>query len=287
MKIIFYFFQYIFIKLLFSLLKILPLKLAKKISSSTVKLIGKFSSAHKTAKGNCKLVFPDLNEAKVEGIVNKSWENIGETICELLKFKEVYNKNIIVLKNLENINYLINNRKQAIFIGIHQSNWETFVPILDRLNFNITGIYRHINNYFLDRLLLNIRNNTLISKKNFYTPKGKKGAKDIINSVKNNYSLLILIDQKDSAGEDVYLFKKQVKTQIGFLKVARKFNLPIVPIKNTRLNNGKIELSFHKPILHNNDDLDDLKMMEIIHRIVEGWIVSNPNQWFWQHKRFN
>ena len=31
--------------------------------------------------------------------------------------------------------------------------------------------------------------------------------------------------------------------------MARKFNLPIIPIQNTRLNNGDIELSFHKPMI--------------------------------------
>jgi len=28
-------------------------------------------------------------------------------------------------------------------------------------------------------------------------------------------------------------------------------------------------------------------MMLKIHKIIEKWIVNNPNQWFWQHNRFN
>ena len=35
----------------------------------------------------------------------------------------------------------------------------------------------------------------------------------------------MLIDQKDSAGEKISLFGKNVKTQIGFLKIARKYNM--------------------------------------------------------------
>ena len=97
----------------------------------------------------------------------------------------------------------------------------------------------------------------------------------------------MLIDQKDSAGKNINFFNKKVKTQIGFLKIARKFNLPIIPIKNLRLENGKIELSFLEPIFHNNKDINDSKMMEKIHILIENWIISNPSQWFWQHKRFN
>ena len=113
--------------------------------------------------------------------------------------------------------------------------------MLDRLNFKIGGIYRHINNLFLDKLILNIRKKNLISNKNFYTPKGKKSAKDLVDALNNDFSIVLLIDQKDSAGENVLFFDKEVKTQIGFLKIARKFNLPIIPIKNTRLKNGQIE----------------------------------------------
>ncbi len=159
--------------------------------------------------------------------------------------------------------------------------------MIERLGLKIGGIYRHINNFFLDKMILNIRKNTLLSKDNFYTPKGKQSAKDLLVAINNGFSIVLLIDQKDSAGEDIKFFNKKVKTQIGFLKIARKYNLPIIPIKNTRLDNGKIELHFSDPIIHNNNDLSDTLMMENIHKIVEGWIVANPSQWFWQHKRFN
>ena len=58
-------------------------------------------------------------------------------------------------------------------------------------------------------------------------------------------------------------------------------------IKNTRLDNGLIELSFSKPIYHNDNNIDDNEKMQQIHKLIENWIISNPNQWFWQHKRFN
>ena len=136
-------------------------------------------------------------------------------------------------------------------------------------------------------MVLNIRKKTLLSNNNFYTPKGKRSAKDLIEALNNNFSIVLLVDQKDSAGENIVLFNKQVKTQIGFLKIARKFNLPIIPIKNTRLESGKIELFFLEPILHNNREINDSQMMEKIHKLIENWITANPSQWFWQHKRFN
>ncbi len=82
-------------------------------------------------------------------------------------------------------------------------------------------------------------------------------------------------------------FNKKVKTQTGFLKIARKYNLPIIPIQNKRIDNGNIELTFLEPLYHNNLEINDTQMMEEIHNKVEQWIKAEPSQWFWQHKRFS
>ena len=287
MKKIIYFLQFIFVKIFFFLLTILPLDLSKNIASRIFRNIGRLTKADRTAINNCKFVFPNHTDKKIRKIVNESWNNIGITICELLKIKDILKKKKIIMKGLKNIEDLKNNKKQAIFISIHQSNWEMLVPMIDRLGLKIGGIYRHINNTFLDKMVLNMRNNTLISKKNFYTPKGRQSAKDLLEALNNGFSIVLLVDQKDSAGENVKFFNKEVRTQIGFLKIARKFNLPIIPIKNQRFENGQIELKFMEPIYHNDKNISDTLIMEKIHKIIEEWIISNPSQWFWQHKRFN
>ena len=287
MKNIVYFFEYIAILFIYLLFQLLPLHLAIKLFSFLFRTLGKLSTANKIAINNCKYVFPNLAEKEVSNIIKSSWNNLGITICELLKINDVFNKNKIKYKKLENIENLIKNNKQAIFISIHQSNWEVLVPSLDRIGISIGGIYRHINNIFIDKLILKIRQKSLVSKNSFYTPKGKKSAKDIVNAINNSSSIVLLIDQKDSSGEEVMFFNKKVKTQTGFLKIARKYNLPIIPIQNKRINNGNIELTFLEPFYHNNLEINDTQMMEKIHNKIEEWIKAEPTQWFWQHKRFS
>jgi len=287
MKQLIYFLQYIGFIFIYLLYKILPLNLSVKFSSFLFRTFGKFSGANKIAINNCKHVFPNLKDEEIKNIIKKSWNNLGITICELLRINDIFNKNKIKYKKLENIEDCIKNNKQAIFISIHQSNWEVLVPGLDRIGINIGGIYRHINNNFIDKLILNIRENSLVSKKSFYTPKGRRSAKDVIEGIGNSVSILLLIDQKDSSGEEVMFFNKKVKTQIGFLKIARKYNLPIIPIQNKRIYNGNIELTFLEPIYHNNLEINDNQMMEKIHNKIEEWIKAEPTQWFWQHKRFS
>ena len=84
----------------------------------------------------------------------------------------------------------------------------------------------------------------------------------------------------------VNFFGKPVKTQIGFLKIARKYKMPIIPMQNQRLKNGRFKITFHQPIF-NEDSSNDKVMMLKIHDIIENWIINNPTEWFWQHNRFN
>ena len=194
---------------------------------------------------------------------------------------------MINIKGRENLDLLKKQNIPAIFFSIHQSNWEICVPLLDRMGFKIGAIYRHVNNKYIDNFIYRKRKNSLISKDSFYTPKGKKSAKDIIEGINNKKSIFLLIDQKDSAGDYINLFGRPVKTQTGFLKIARKYQMPIIPVKNKRLENNKFEITFQNPLNHTNDKISDENKMLEIHKIIEKWIKEEPSQWFWQHKRFN
>ena len=149
------------------------------------------------------------------------------------------------------------------------------------------GIYRHINNKHIDKLILKIRNKSIDSLKSFYSPKGKRSAKDIIESIKNKNSVVLLIDQKDSAGEIVDFFKYPSKTQIGFIKIARKYKMRIIPVENIRDKNNNFTLKFHEPIANFSENITDAEIMCKIHKLIEVWIKKNPTDWFLQHNRFS
>ena len=258
-----------------------------KYFSIIFKFFGQLSKNHQIALKNCKYVFPKLPDKEIKNIVLKSWENLGKTVLELGMLKKIFNYKMIETNGMDNINSIIEKKIPAIYFSIHHANWEICVPFLDRMGIKVGAIYRHINNHFLNKFVLEKRIDSLKTNKSFYTPKGKQSAKDILDAVKENKSIFLLIDQKDSAGENVTLFNKQIKTQTGFLKIARKYKMPLVPMENIRQKNGKFVIIFHKPIYYYEDQNSDVEMMERIHNIIEKWILSNPTQWFWQHNRFN
>ena len=283
------FVEYIVLHLFFIFLSFLPINLVSTFGGFILKICGPFSKSHHVALSNYKKIFSDIDDHEIKKKVSESWENLGKTIFEISILKRLVDKrnNKIKITGLENINLLINKNEKVIFFSIHQSNWEILVPVIDQLGIGVGAIYRHINNKFIDRLVLKKRNQSINSKRSFYTPKGKESAKEILSAINNNLSMILLIDQKDTAGDNIKLFDIVAKTQTGFLKIARKYNLKLVPVQNTRYNNNNFEIKFFPPIKPFDKNISDVKAMLFIHKIIEKWILENPTQWLWQHNRFN
>ena len=283
-----YLLEFFLFKIIIFLLFPFSKKMSSKIISKSFMFLGRFSKYNQIAKDNCKLVFPNLNEKEITKIVNNSWQNLGHNLFELTFLNKLLKeKNTIEIKGLEILKKIRKENLPVIFFSIHSSNWEVCVPFLDQNDFKTGAIYRHINNNFFNKYVYKQRTDALKTKDSFYTPKGKVSAKEILEGVINNKNIFLLVDQKDSAGTEVNFFSKKVKTQTGFLKIARKYNLKIVPMRNIRLPNNKFQITFEQPLLHDNDEVnDDRKMLEI-NSIIENWIRQNPDNWFWQHKRFN
>ena len=283
-----YFLEFFLFKLIIFFLFPLSNKLSSKIIGNSFVLLGKFSKYNKIAKNNCKMVFPNLSEKEVAKIINKSWQNLGHNIFELTFLKKLLkDKNKIEIKGLRVLEQIKKDNLPVIFFSIHSSNWEVCVPFLDHNDFKTGAIYRHINNTLFNRYVYKQRTDALKTNDSFYTPKGKISAKEILEGVIKNKNIFLLIDQKDSAGTEVNFFGKKVKTQTGFLKIARKYNLKIVPMKNIRLPNNNLQITFEQPLLHDKNEVSDEEKMLEINKIIERWIRQSPDNWFWQHKRFN
>jgi len=283
------FIEYIIVISLFLFLSFLPLNLISHLGNLSLKFFGPLSRSHKIVLFNLKKIFVNLKEKDIQVKAKKSWGNLGKTIFELSVLDRLVNKknNKIKLSGLENIKSLIEKKEQVIFFSIHQSNWEILVPVIDQLGISVGAIYRHINNKFIDRLVLKKRNQSINTKRSFYTPKGRGGAKDILSAINNNSSMILLIDQKDTAGDNVKLFDILTKTQTGFLKIARKYNLKLIPVRNIRHNNNNFSIAFYPPIKPFDKKVSDAEAMLSIHKIIEKWILENPTQWLWQHNRFS
>ena len=279
--------EFILVYLISKFLFLIPINLVSYLGGSIFKHIGPYTKTNNIVKKNYSKIFPNYNKSKTEEQIKLCWSNTGKTFFELLVLPKMISSYKISINGLKYLEEIKEKKEQVIFVGIHESNWEILLPSIDKIGVPVGGIYRHINNPYINKLILNLRKKSILSKKSFYTPKGKQSAKEVIESIKKGFSIVLLVDQKDSAGEIVPFFDHPSKTQIGFLKLARKHNLKIIPVHNTRDKNNNFNLHFYPPMDKISNKISDIEFMTKIHEIIEVWIQERPSNWFLQHNRFN
>lgn len=283
--------QFLFFLEIYYFFRFLSNKIASNLGAKIFKFFGPLTKSHDNVFNNLKRILKTDNKNIISIIATKSWENLGRTIAEFAHLSEItkVNNKYIKVKGDQYLKNIAKNKEQVIFIAIHQSNWEVLAPTIGNFGIKLNSVYRHINNPLIDRFILNIRKKVYKSSKSILSPKGKQSAKDMMMSIKNGYSIALLIDQKDSSGQDVPLMGISAKTQTAFLKLSKKFNLKIYPIENKRFDNVHFEMTVHKPLIFFNKEnqLDEISAMSNIHNLIGSWIKKNPENWLWQHKRWD
>ncbi len=154
--------------------------------------------------------------------------------------------------------------------------------IIEKNGVNLAALYRPLNNYFLNETMESIRKNYLCKKQ---IKKGKSGTRDIINLLKQNYSIALMIDQRVSEGIKINFFGRDAFTTTIPAQLIKKYNLDVIPVYIERKNNLFFDVQFEKPISFSNS-IGAVQITEKLNNILERMILKNPDQWIWSHNRW-
>ena len=69
--------------------RLLPLDFASAASGRLLRLLGPLNGAHRIARINIELVFPDMPQADRERILGDQWENIGRAFAEFASMDRI------------------------------------------------------------------------------------------------------------------------------------------------------------------------------------------------------
>ena len=285
MKIIKYFFEFIFIITFFFIFKIIGYKNASNFGGLIGKKVGPFfRSKHK--------IHQNLKNSKIGNskndrnmIIKNMWGNYGRILSEYVFLKQFRNNNLDKFLEIDGSNFLDEikkNNERVVFVSGHFNNFELMAMEIEKSGINLCAIYRPLNNPFLNVIMEGIRKNYICRNQ---IKKGKRGTRDLIRFLKKNYSAALMIDQRVSEGESIKLFNTPAKTTTIPAQLAKKYGCRIVPVYIERIKNKNFKISFKNPIKFD----DRLSINEIsleLNKILEKMILKNPDQWIWTHDRW-
>ena len=278
-----YFLQATIIYFLLFFGRIIGVKLGRSMFSFIFLYFAHYFKSKKVINKNLKIFKKDITSIEKNKILSSMWKNYGMTFVEYIFLDRMKkNSSHIEIKGEEILKDIIEGKKQAIFISGHFANFELMSMEITKRNVKLATIYRPLNNFFLNPLMEHLRKKYVCNNQ---IKKGIKGVREVMNYIKNGFSIALMIDQRVSEGEKVNFFGQPAYTTTLPAQLALKYKLPIIPVFIERDKNSKFIIEFQKEIdIHNYKNKIDLTLK--LNEILEAMIRKNPNQWIWTHNRW-
>ena len=281
-KFITYFLQSIIIYLFFLVGRIIGLKNSRKFFSKIFLLLAPLFRSRKIIERNLHIFKKDITDVEKKRIIKNMWENYGMTFIEYIFLDYFKNNNShVTIEGGKELKELLIKGKPVIFVSGHFANFELMSMEISKMNIKLATIYRPLNNYFLNPFMEYLRKKYICANQ---IKKGIKGVKESISFLKSGYSIALMIDQRVSEGEKINFFNKSALTTTLPAQLAKKFNIPIVPVFINR-EEDDFKIKFFSAIKF-SDKHNKFEISENLNKILEQMISNNPNQWIWTHNRW-
>ena len=283
-----------FIKLIVTIINLLPHKLVVfcgRIFGMFLYFLSK--QRRDITLTNLKNAYPTKRSKEITDICKFSYQNLGISIFELIKFRtqsisEI--KNIIKFTNPELITEVYNRGKGLIMMTGHFGNWEmlalaTGIETSSTLQHGINVVAKNQKNAFFDNYIIDNREkfgNKVINAGN--------AAKEMIKLIKNKEIVALIVDQSADPNKDVFVdfFGNPAATYEAPAVLALKFNLPILVSYAIRQKDNTYIATFeelkHDDLLFDKEGIKELTLRHVKH--LENQIRLHPDMWSWQHRRW-
>ena len=284
MKKILYLIEYILIKLFFLILIFIGYKNGSNLGYFVGRILGPIFRSKKLIKKNLEQSGININR-NYDKIIGKIYGNYGRILAEypfLEKFRKNKLNKFIEIEGLEHLEKIKVEKKRAVFISGHFSNFELMALQIEKAGINLCAIYRPLNNIYLNKTMEEIRRNFICKNQ---IKKGRSGTRQIVENLKKGNSVALMIDQRVREGIKTNFFGKPASTTTIPAQLIKKYKCDLVPIYIERSKNYYFKMFISKPIKIMSYKSTS-EITEHLNKILEKMILRNIDQWIWTHDRW-
>lgn len=285
--------EFVFLVLLTLPLALLPLRMAIRVGGFLGGLLyAVWKDRREIAIDNLKQAVANnalsLDGITPEQIIRENFRNLGKSFAEIVKIYYGLGEHIvrdIEITGAENLTGAIARGKGVIMITGHCGNWELLCLPLVRNVPRINAVMRRINNPFLDRIIIKIR------ERSGQVMVYKEGAvRRLFAALKRNEIVGILMDQSVVPSEGIkaeFLGRKDYILKIP-ATIARRSGAAVVPAFISRTAEGhKIDIGKAiEPDASAEENEAIINDTVNFSSYIEDYIRKHPSEWLWLHRRW-
>jgi len=271
------------------LVTLLPLRVLYIFSNLIYFVLYYFPSYRKkVVTANLKNSFPEKTEKEIILIRKKFYRHMADLFVETLKLTHMSEKQFkerFTVSNLQVIEKLLAEKRDAIAVLGHYNNWEWLGAFPMYTRYKAVSIYKPLQNKYFDKFV-----NSLRMKHGMVLTPMSNIIREIINDRKSNINTIsaFISDQTPIKTEIKYwttFLNQDTPVYMGTEKVASKYDMAVVFFDIQKIKRGYYNLNIELLFEH-TADLPEHLITETHVRRLEQQIIEKPEFWIWSHRRW-
>lgn len=230
----------------------------------------------------------NIDRDSAERLSQKVFEQFLINSFEMAGLKHYTNdelKNRVRVEGIEHLQNALALKKGAIIVSGHFGVWELMPPWLALNGFAVNVVVRRQNNPFVDAWFEEMR-----QRHGAVTTDSGFGIREILRALRKGALLALMVDQDNGKqGIFVKFFNKWASAPTGPAQISLKTGAPIVPMAIYPDYRGRHLMKISPPIFpeaYENTVAGQQQLTAAFTRILEDVIRSQPEHWFWLHRRW-
>jgi KDO2-lipid IV(A) lauroyltransferase len=279
--------SYVFVKSLMLLAQAMPRKAGLALFGSLGALAYYLLPRSRgVAWSNLRLVFEDgLSEAELKRIARASFVSMGRFAFDVARLPVETGESIARIVRVTGEVHLeraLSKGNGVIALTGHIGNWEMMGAYFALRGYPINVVATTLRDNKLNDIINQIREGS--GMKVLERRKGTMGA---MRSLKRGEVLGVLIDQDTSVQSvEVDFLGVRAKTAVGPVRLSAKTGAAILPAAMLMTDDGKYHVEIREPLCVVGEPRAVLEDVSACSRAVEEFILKQPEQWVWMHKRW-
>lgn len=263
---------------LIALGRALPVPLQRRLSEGLARIA--FARQKDQAQAQLDTIFPALSADQRHKIARSCVANIIRGTLEIADSTRLLRRAEAWVPQGDGLAVLEAARAEGrpvILVTGHFGNWEAARAALTCRGHVIGGLYRPLNNGYLDDRWKRI----LSSLSGPVFPRGRQGLRGLLRHLKEGGVAVMLPDQFMFDGAILDFLGQPAPTSVAAADLALRMDAPLIPFYGIRRGDG-FEVVLEAPIKPG----DPNDMMQAVNDSLAARIHATPEQWLWVHRRW-